>query len=117
MGSVTVGHAPTQLFNVHGHAQQLKRGGGKKLFSWWFRARPHNDVPAQPHHSGSITLSGFDPEGEPELQPLPGGVLRLVFNFVPPSWTEDAEEAFADFESEISKAIGRPSPAMTARCS
>lgn len=56
----------------------------------------------------TITVSGFDPDGEPELKEMSDGALMLVFNFMPPSFAEDDEATFADFDKQLERAIGVP---------
>jgi hypothetical protein len=60
----------------------------------------------------TIPLSGFDPEGEPEIRRTANGGLRLVFNFVPPTWAPEAESRdlgwWADFDRRLERAIGVP---------
>ena len=56
----------------------------------------------------TIPLSGFDPEGEPEIRQMSDGSLHVVFNFMPPSFAEDDESQFADFDKQMEKAIGVP---------
>jgi hypothetical protein len=53
----------------------------------------------------TITLEGFDPEGEPEIRIMDNGSLELVFNFMPPSWAEENPEAFDDFDAQLSEAL------------
>jgi hypothetical protein len=36
------------------------------------------------------------------------GSLSVVFNFMPPSFAEDNEDEFADFDKQLEKAIGVP---------
>jgi hypothetical protein len=55
-----------------------------------------------------IPLTGFDPEGEPEVREMADGSLYLVFNFMPPSWAEDNPDPFDDFDKQLSAAIGLP---------
>ncbi len=45
----------------------------------------------------TIPLTGFDPEGEPEIRVMADGSWELVFNFMPPSWAEDPVR-FDDFD-------------------
>lgn len=52
-----------------------------------------------------IELSGFDPEGEPELRVMRNGHLLVVFNFLPPSDCED-EDAYDSFDEEMAEALG-----------
>ena len=56
----------------------------------------------------TIPVTGFDPEGEPEICLMSDGTLTVVFNFMPPSYAEDQEEKFADFEKQLEKAVGVP---------
>jgi hypothetical protein len=53
-----------------------------------------------------IPLTGFDPEGEPEIRVMADGSGELVFNFMPPSWAEDNPERFDDFDRQLAKAAG-----------
>lgn len=55
-----------------------------------------------------VSLTGFDPEGEPEIRKMADGSLYVVFNFMPPSWAEDDPEPFDDFDKQLSKAVGLP---------
>jgi hypothetical protein len=55
-----------------------------------------------------VSLTGFDPEGEPEIREMSDGSMYLVFNFMPPSWAEDDPDPFDDFDKQLSKAIGLP---------
>ncbi len=56
----------------------------------------------------TVTLNGFDPNGEPELTILEDGGLQLLFNFMPPSDAETPEEisCFDDFDVRLQTAIG-----------
>ena len=62
----------------------------------------------QPILVKTTTLSGFDPEGEPEVREMSDGSLMVVFNFMPPSYAEDEEEKYADFEKQMERAVGVP---------
>lgn len=53
-----------------------------------------------------IPLTGFDPEGEPEVRVMADGSLYVVFNFMPPSWGEDEPDRFDDFDNQLSEAVG-----------
>jgi hypothetical protein len=55
-----------------------------------------------------ISVSGFDPDGEPEIREMSDGTLIVMFNFMPPSFAEDKEEEFADFDKQLEKALGVP---------
>jgi hypothetical protein len=55
-----------------------------------------------------IPLTGFDPDGEPEIRVLADGSLYVVFNFMPPSWAEDAPERFDDFDAQLARGAGVP---------
>jgi hypothetical protein len=55
-----------------------------------------------------ISVSGFDPDGEPEIREMSDGTLVVMFNFMPPSFAEDKEEEFADFDKQLEKALGVP---------
>ena len=58
-----------------------------------------------------IALTGFDPQGEPEMRRDASGNLRLVFNFMPPSWAPEADSKdlgpFKDFDAQLQAAIER----------
>ena len=60
----------------------------------------------------TIVLTGFDPQGEPEIRRDASGNLRLMFNFMPPSWASDALNGslgpFEDFDAQLQAAIERP---------
>jgi hypothetical protein len=60
----------------------------------------------------TITVQGFDPEGEPEIREMSDGTLAIVLNFMPPSYVEDAPGnslgAFENFDKELEKAAGAP---------
>jgi hypothetical protein len=58
------------------------------------------------NHVEVIPLTGFDPEGEPEIRVMPDGSLYVVFNFVPPSWAEDSPERFDDFDRQLARGAG-----------
>ncbi len=57
-----------------------------------------------------IPISGFDPDGDPEIRRMADGSLLLVFNFMPPSWVpeDDSEDLGCgrDLDSQLSKALG-----------
>lgn len=55
----------------------------------------------------TIELSGFDPDGEPEIRMMSDGSAELWFNFMPPSFAEDPD-AYEDFDQQIEAAIGVP---------
>ena len=55
-----------------------------------------------------IALAGFDPKGEPEIRVMANGSLYIVFNFMPPSWAEEAPDRFDDFETQLAKAVDLP---------
>lgn len=56
----------------------------------------------------TIPIIGFDREGEPEIRQMSDGSLHVIFNFIPPSFAEDDESKFADFDRQLEKAIGVP---------
>lgn len=56
----------------------------------------------------TTTVSGFDPEGEPEIREMSDGSLMVVFNFMPPSYAEEEEAKYADFEKQLEQVIGVP---------
>lgn len=57
-----------------------------------------------------VRVSGFDTQGEPVIRVMQNGELRVVFNFMPPSWYDDAGELgpFRDFDKQLEKSIGVP---------
>lgn len=56
----------------------------------------------------TIAVSGFDPDAEPEIREMSDGTLIVLFNFMPPSYAEDDEAKYADFEKQIEQAVGVP---------
>jgi hypothetical protein len=61
----------------------------------------------------TIMLTGFDPDGDPEIRREASGKMWLVFNFMPPSWLSDddgdAPEDMGpceDFDTQLQQAIG-----------
>ncbi|NHZ65938.1 hypothetical protein [Massilia genomosp. 1] len=58
----------------------------------------------------TIELTGFDPDGEPEIRMMSDGSAELWFNFMPPSFIEEEEDehAYDDFDQQIQSAIGVP---------
>lgn len=54
-----------------------------------------------------IELTGFDPDGEPEIRIMADGSLYVVFNFMPPSYAND-EGDFSDFDKQFEQAAGVP---------
>jgi hypothetical protein len=63
---------------------------------------------SQPTILREIPVAGFDPDGEPEIRVMSDGTLLIVFNFMPPSFAENDEEEFSDFDKQLEKAIGVP---------
>jgi hypothetical protein len=55
---------------------------------------------------GSITVSGFDPEGEPEIRFLRNGSLNVMVEYMPPSYADGDMEDFEEFDKEMEEAIG-----------
>lgn len=58
-------------------------------------------------------LEGFDPDGEPYVRRTAAGRVWLGFNFMPPSWADEADCAgpggpWADFDDQLSRALGVP---------
>lgn len=79
----------------------------------------HTDVPDNaiakertrlPHPTiiNRTAVAGFDPDGEPEIREMSDGTLIIAFNFMPPSFAEDDEEGFADFDKQLEKALAVP---------
>ena len=58
----------------------------------------------------TVPVSGFDPEGEPVIEELSDGSLRVMFEFMPPSYAEDETELgpFETFDEQMQQAIGVP---------
>lgn len=61
----------------------------------------------------TIPITGFDPEAEPEIRVMANGEYLLVFEFMPPSYTDEAEdeaeaERFEAFDQLLQDAIGVP---------
>lgn len=56
----------------------------------------------------TIAVRGFDPGGEPEIREMSDGTLVLIFNFMPPSYAEDEEVEYADFDEQIERAVEVP---------
>ncbi len=54
----------------------------------------------------SLLLTGFDSDGEPEIRLMKDGSLCLVFSFMPPSWEDEVDESFRDFDERLASAIG-----------
>ncbi|MGL4464090.1 MAG: hypothetical protein ACRC1K_18210 [Planctomycetia bacterium] len=55
-----------------------------------------------------VQMTGFDPDGEPQARRMADGRLVVVFEFMPPSWAEDAPERFDDFDQQLANAVGAP---------
>ncbi len=54
-----------------------------------------------------VSLTGFDPEGEPEIRVMADGTLCVAFNTMPPDdATPEEDELFERFDKEMAKAIG-----------
>jgi hypothetical protein len=60
---------------------------------------------AEPTILNTIAVSGFDPDGEPEIRLMSDGSLLVVFEFMPPSFADDDEE-FDDFDKQLENAVG-----------
>jgi hypothetical protein len=74
-------------------------------------ANPNPQEPlsvSQPTILRRIPVAGFDPDGEPEIRVMSDGTLLIVFNFMPPSFAENDEDEFSDFDKQLEKAIGVP---------
>ncbi|MDC0746752.1 hypothetical protein [Polyangium mundeleinium] len=58
----------------------------------------------------TIELSGFDANGEPQIEVMADGTLRVAFEFMPPSDFEDRGDMgpYHDFDVQMSAAIGVP---------
>jgi hypothetical protein len=73
----------------------------------------HQPAPtAEPAVVKTTTVSGFDPDGEPEIRAMSDGSLYVIFNFMPPSFVPErdpkAAAAYDDFEKELEQAVGLP---------
>ncbi len=71
-----------------------------------FKTEPNSDSEVKM----TIKVKGFDKDGEPEIQILKNGSLRLVFEFMPPlngSDDQNDNEIFENFDKELSKIIGK----------
>lgn len=58
-----------------------------------------------------VSVKGFDPAGEPEIQQMSDGSLRVVFEFMPPSYIEERGTElgpFKAFDRELERAAGVP---------
>jgi translation initiation factor IF-1 len=53
-----------------------------------------------------IPVTGFDPEGEPEIWIMSNGSLSVVFEFLPPTWAEEDSDSFDDFDQQLAQATG-----------
>jgi hypothetical protein len=72
---------------------------------------PTQKEPAQASQATVVkttAVSGFDPEGEPEIREMSDGTLTVIFNVMPPSYAEDEEAKYADFDKEMERAVGEP---------
>ncbi|MDI1429519.1 hypothetical protein [Polyangium sorediatum] len=58
----------------------------------------------------TLQLSGFDANGEPQIEVMADGTLRVAFEFMPPSDVDDRRDMgpYHDFDVQMSKAIGVP---------
>lgn len=56
----------------------------------------------------TIAVNGFDPGGEPEIREMSNGTMMVIFNFMPPSYAQDEELDYADFDEQLERAIGVP---------
>lgn len=54
----------------------------------------------------TITVTGFDPDGEPKIRVMSDGSLSLMFEFMPPSWGEADQKSFEDFDKQLERALG-----------
>jgi hypothetical protein len=55
----------------------------------------------------SITVEGFDAQGEPTIQALSDGSVQVVFHFMPPFDVSPEEEYFFNnFDNEMQKVLG-----------
>jgi hypothetical protein len=67
---------------------------------------------AAPEEIQRIRLSGFDPDGEPEIRVMSDGSLYVVFEFMPPSFAPEGGAndlgSFEDFDKQMERAIGVP---------
>ena len=55
-----------------------------------------------------VEVSGFDPEGEPEIRVMADGSMWVILQFLPPTWAELEPERFDNFDSQLAEATGVP---------
>jgi hypothetical protein len=56
----------------------------------------------------TIAVRGFDPAGEPEIREMSDGTMRVIFNYMPPSYAQEEEVEYADFDEQLERALGVP---------
>ena len=70
---------------------------------------PSHD-PSEPTLIEEVSVSGFDPDGEPVIKKWSDGSMWIHFAAMPPFFAEDygTEADFENFDTEIQEAIGVP---------
>ena len=61
-------------------------------------------------HEKIITVTGFDPAGEPQISVQEDGSLHINFNFMPPSYMDNPDDlgVFSSFDADMQAFIGVP---------
>jgi hypothetical protein len=72
-------------------------------------AGPEMQVPSPHDYVRTVPLSGFDPDGEPEIRVMRDGSLHVVFGAMPPLDLEHQEKYFLNhFSRQMEAEIGVP---------
>jgi hypothetical protein len=98
------------------HQGLLEKLDGEQRLLKLMKMLPHNrraEVPASAEFTQAMSLTGFDPAGEPQARVTMDGSLWLVFGAMPPSWFQptDASGALgpcADLDRLLERATGSP---------
>ena len=71
-------------------------------------ATPPNDVSNAPKLVATISVKGFDSNGEPVIKKWSDGTIGIHFEAMPPFFAEDngTEEEFENFESKLEEVLG-----------
>jgi hypothetical protein len=92
-------------------ATQLGRAGTGVVSQTGSGAQLRAERTPQPA-AQKIAFTGFDPKGEPDIEAAADGSIRVMFNFMPPSWVPDEQRKslgeFKDFDKRLAKALGIP---------
>lgn len=56
----------------------------------------------------TVTIEGFDPQGEPEIRVKSNGTLEVMFQFMPPSYAQTPQEQaqYDRFDQKLRSAVG-----------